>query len=278
MRLITLIALMIGLSSCEDFFLQEITDFDNGFTPQLSLFALLQPQDSLIIVDVRRTISSVGGDDNDPDFRRVIEDATVTISDGATVVPLRYSRFSTEGYVALRDSLPQDFIRPGGVYQIEATHEELTAFGTVIVPLDSIQRDAIDLSITRETNGGFTDVFGTVEIDNRPGAEDYYVLIVERSSAPNFDRRRRELHDFIQGRPELGERFSFRPVSLFEFNKTVLQICVTDAATFDFLNLRNTAITNAENPFTEPVILPSNVTNGVGHLGGLNCRLLTVSR
>lgn len=278
MRLTVLLMLLFSLSSCEDFFLQEITDFDNGFTPQLSLFALLQPQDSMIIVDVRRTISSIGGDANDPEFRGVPADATVTISDGTTAVPLRYGRFPIEGYLALRDSLPEDFIRPGGTYWIEASHEELTASGTAIVPLDSIERDSIDLSFTRETSGGFTDVYVTAELDNPPGAEDYYVLIVERSSAPNFSNRRRELHDFIQGRPELGERFAFMPVSLREFNKTVLQICVTDAATYDFLNLRNTAVTNAENPFTEPVILPSNVENGVGHLGGLNCQFSSFFR
>jgi len=265
------------LTSCEDFFMQEITDFDSGFTPQLSLFALLQPKDTLVIVDVRRTIASIGGDDSDENFRRSIPDARVTISDGTTTIPLTHNR-SPNGYFANSDTLPDNFIHPGGSYRIEATHEALTASAMVAIPTDSIEREDINFVIGQETSGGFTEVTVTADIANLPGQEEYYVLITERSSAPDFRRRQRVLSDFLQGRANLGDRLAFKPVSLFEFNKTVIQICATDAATYNFLNLRNTAVTNADNPFAEPVILPSNVENGVGHVGGLNCQFFTFRR
>jgi hypothetical protein len=264
--------------SCEDFFLQEITDFDNGYQPELSVFALLQPSDSLVIVDVRRTISATGGDNNDEDFRNVIRGASVTVSDGTTTVALAYRRFPIEGYLARTDTLPAGFIRPGGVYRISAAYEELVAGGTIVIPTDSVARADVSFAVEELQSGGFTEVLLTVEIPNAPGEEDYYVLIAERSSPPGFSRRTRELHDFLRGRTSLGERPVFEPVSLREFNRTSVQLCVTDAATYTFLANRETAFSNAENPFVEPVLIASNVENGVGHLGGLNCQVFVFDR
>ena len=278
MRYLALYLLALLTWGCEDFFLQEITDFDNDYQPELSLFALLQPSDSLVIVDVRRTISATGGDDNDARFRNVVTGATVTISDGTTTVPLTYRRSPIEGYLARIDTLPNDFIRPGGAYLISAEHEELTAGGMIIVPRDSVERTDVNFDLEEQTSGGFTDVLLTVDLPNQPGENEYYVLITERSSAPSFSRRTRDLHDFLRGRESLGERLVFDPVNLTRFNRTVVQVCVTDAATYDFLSSRETSTSNAENPFAEPTLIPSNVENGVGHLGALNCQAFTFTR
>jgi hypothetical protein len=279
MRFIFLLCLGLLLVSCEDFFNQELTGLESDYEPELSLFALLQPQDSLIMVDVRRTIPTIGGLANEEDFRRVIEDAEVTISDGRTTVPLVYlDNRNVDGYVALTDTLPEDFLQPGGTYTIEAQHEDLRAGGTVSIPLDSITREDVGLRIVEETSGGFTDVLLVLDIPNQPGEEEYYVLISERSSAPNFDRRQRNLVDWLRGRESLGERLVFEPVSLFEFTRTTAQLGIPNAATHDYLSLRQTALDNNENPCAEPTILPSNVENGVGHLGGLNCQFFTFNR
>lgn len=264
--------------SCEDFFLQEITDVENDYQPELSLFALLQPGDSLVVVDVRRTISATGGDDNDENFRNVIQGASITISDGTTTVDLAYRRFPTEGYLARTDTLPVGFIRPGGVYRISAAFEELVAGGSVVVPTDSVVRADVNFTIEEQQDGGFTEVLLTVDVPNAPGEEDYYVLIVERSSAPGAGQRMRELHDLLRGRESLGERLVFDPLFLREFNQTSVQVCVTDSATYGFLVNREAALNNADNPFAEPVLLPSNVENGVGYLGGLNCQVFVFSR
>lgn len=278
MRALILLSLGLLLFGCEDFFNQELTGLENDYQPELSLFTLLQPKDSLIIVDVRRTIPAIGGITNEEDFRRVVPDARVTISNGITTVPLVYSDFPIEGYLALQDTLPDDFLCPGESYTIEAQHEALSARGTVNIPLDSIAREDIRFQVVEEREGDFLEVEVIADIPNQPGDNEFYVMIVERSSAPNFDFRRRELHDFVRGRQSLGDRLAFEPVLVFEFNRTTLQLCVAEAATYNFLSIRSTAINNNDNPFAEPTLLPTNVEDGVGHLGGLNCQFFSFTR
>ncbi|MEL7159740.1 MAG: DUF4249 family protein, partial [Bacteroidota bacterium] len=234
---------------------------------------------------VRRTstMSSIGGQPNDEDFRRNVPDAEVRVSDGTEEVRLRYSQFDPiNGYLAHRDSIPPGFLQAGKSYTVTATAGELTATASTTIPLDSIDRSEVTFTVDERTQDGFTDVDLFVEFPNPPGEDDYFVVTSNRASLRSdgtySDRRQEGLEDFIHGRDDLEARLQAAPISLFEFNATTVRVCVTDALTFRFLSARNTAFTNGENPFAEATLLPTNVSDGVGLVGGLNCQLFTFRR
>lgn len=270
-----LFLLLLSLTGCTDFFERDITPTDQAFDPQLVLFALFDPQDSVQVVDLRRTVAAYGGGGGAPnDYRprRVLAGADVRLLDAGRATPFSYAGLSSlrEGYYAATAGLG---LLPGGAYTLVATDGELSAGADLEMIADTIPRAEIELGVDAVREDGFTEYLIEATVPNAPGAGDAYLLIHERID-PDGRRASRELFDLLEGRPALGPRLTFRPIRLPGGGRHRLRLCRTTVATYDYLNARETALGNAENPFAEPTQLPDNVTGqGIGHVGSMNCQV-----
>lgn len=271
MRSFFLLLLAITLSGCADFFQQEIDSPDVDFERQLVLFTILSPQDSLLFVDVRETAPVFGPRDPNQDYRRILEEASVTLDDGTTTHELTFlNENGQRGYAIRTEELR---LEAGQTYSITATFEDLTVRGQATIPTDTIMLDDIgfDLEIT-EQFGGFRERELIVSVPNQPGEEDYYLLIHDRLSGGA--RVQRELVDYVRGKDGLGESLLFAPVFLVDGVINTVNICTTTKATYNYLSTRGTAFNNQENPFAEPTEIISNVETGIGLVGAVTCRKL----
>jgi hypothetical protein len=272
MRPVFFLLLILSCCACENFAGQELTELNNDYAPELVLFSLPNPQDSLLVVDLRRSISSLGGRPDGQGFRQQIPDATVSISDGSVDYPLRFADFDpVSGYYLRLDSLDRALLRPGESYVISAEYAGERVQAEFAIPLDSLPVDAAAFAFETETLNGFTDLWLNASIPNLPG-DDFYLVTVNRDTRPASGRRREEIADFLRGRDELGDSLYLARIELFEFNTTTVRICAIDPLAFEYLDARATAIANQENIFAEPTLLPTNVENGRGFVGGLNCQ------
>jgi len=146
------------------------------------------------------------------------------------------------------------------------------ATGRATIPTDTLSFDEISLELETTQDGGFRERELTVSVPNRPGEEDYYLLIHDRLSGGVSVQR--ELVDYVRGKEGLGENLLFAPIFLIDGLVNTVNICTTDKATYDYLFSRGTAFNNQENPFAEPTEIIGNVETGVGLVGAANCRKL----
>jgi hypothetical protein len=268
MRSLFLLLLVAVLTGCADFFMQEIDSPDVDFERQLVLFTLLSPQDSLLFVDVRETAPVFGPRENANNIRRPIEGATVMIDDGTTTHELAYyNENGQQGHAIDTEGLG---LEAGKTYTVTASWDGLTATGRATIPTDTFRLGDISLDLETIEDGGFQERILSVTVPNRPGEDDYYLLIHDRLSSGSFVQR--NLVDYVRGKDGLGESLLFAPVSLIDGVINTVNICTTDKATYDYFFSRGTAFNNQENPFAEPTEIIGNVEIGIGLVGAMNCR------
>ncbi|CAH0999490.1 hypothetical protein LEM8419_00790 [Neolewinella maritima] len=276
MRYLTLL-LALGMMGCTEFFIQEIADAEVPFIPQLAVFTLLQPQDSLIVVDVRLTAPAVGSPPPDRSGRDLVSGAQVTISDSLQTFPLTLSTDPLRaGYVISNDIVR---LRAGGRYTVSVTYEDLTARGTVTIPPEHGVGEGLEIATTEEGQNGFAEHRAWVSLLNPSGEEDYYLLLHDRRSYRSdgtLGRPERSLVDWLHGRTVTGPRLHFLPLTLAGRSQHLLRICRTTAATVSYLSSRDMARANTGNPFAEPTQVSSNVEGGLGLVGCAQCRLVYV--
>lgn len=270
MRMSILLPLVLLLTGCTDFFMREIDRPDVDFTRQLAIFSILSPQDSLLFVDVRETAPAFGPRDIDQDYRRILEGAIVTLDDGTTTHELTFlSENGQRGYAIRTEELD---VEAGRSYVVTATFADLVVSGEATIPTDTFAIEDISLGLETTQNGGFQERVLSVSVPNKPGEEDYYLLIHDRLSGGN--RVQRDLVDYIRGKDGLGERLQFAPVFLLDGAVNTINVCTTNEATYNYLFTRGTAFNNQENPFAEPTEIIGNAVTGIGLVGAMNCKKL----
>lgn len=274
MRYLLLLLFIPLLTSCDDFFQQELDDPELDFDRKLVLFALLTPNDTLQYVDVRASIPAFGPRPDGPSFRRQLQDATVVLDDGTNQFELAYE--NGDGFEGYRIPHERVDITPGRTYVITATHEGTTAVGTTTVPTDSLRFSDLTVDIETEQQGSFRERKLFLTAPNLPAnEEEYYLIYHDRIS--NNGRTQRELVDYVRGRDDLGDRLRFAPVFLIDGVRNAVSICVTDRPTFTYLTTRDVAFATQDNPFAEPAEVATNVEGGLGLVGGANCRRFVVN-
>ncbi|MFN8713593.1 MAG: DUF4249 domain-containing protein [Bacteroidota bacterium] len=265
--------LLTGFTSCE-----RDADVDLPNVPsKLALSCFISPQDTIIRAYVSRsipifTLNTSGASTNEP-----FGGATVTLTGNSGSVQLVYNA------ATMMYEIPasQFQIVPGGTYSISVSanqYQTLTAQTTVpnAAPSDfavnaSIAVDSITFPgfpiISADLDHQFTDVAGTVNYYQITVVMETYDSISARSQflqlIQALDNDNNKDGQLIRGNLSTGTNIFGNAVGLHVYLTT---------SGFDFYEFHRTILNgqNSGDPFAEPALVHSNVTNGYGIFSGVN--------
>ena len=260
--------------------------------PKLVLSCFLSPQDTVLKVNVSTSVpiynNSIG--DNQGSW---VDDATVTLSDGTSSVRLTLVKANTGEYITRATNLP---ILSGKTYYLNVTAPggfQAEAFCTIPAQAhDAVSSIRLDSTLI---DGGIGKEYSlSVEWQDAPGEGDYYRLVAERPSTIqwSFDPTDSDKPDtlyypisFEQGEAytrdlgQEGRRFLVKNgkfTSLFDPSgtgktdglerKINIVLLTTDRGYYEYHRALDNYV--GDNPFSEPVLLFSNVKGGLGIMSG----------
>lgn len=284
---IWLLGALLWLAACE-----RDADVEVPATaPKLVLSCFLSPQDTVLKVTVRKSVPifnnpAAGNQD------AWIDDATVTLSDGTSTV--RLVRASTGTYTTRAVNLP---IRSGKTYLLNVTAPGgFRAEASCTIPArphDTVTNIRLDSS--RIDGGMAYQAYSlSVEWQDAPGEGDYYRLFAERPGTlqRGFDPRDPNKGDtlyypisFEQGEAytrdlgQDGRRFLVKNGKFTSLTdpsgvgqpyrlerKINVVLLTTDRGYYEYHRALKNYV--GDNPFSEPILLFTNVKVGLGIMSG----------
>lgn len=266
MRRTILIASVVLLfsSGCSSFFEQEAEGYELPYTPQLVMYALVIPQDSIAYATVD-LLSPADG----PNAAFDASEVEVTLEVNGLTVPFSYQ--PSDRFVVNISTLN---IAPGTAIGVTATWNELRAAGTSVVPNE--------VPLREQVNGQFASIDGDNQVQigllNPSLTVEGYALIHDQLRWNNgqVSGQTRSLVDFLPSPPPATDTLFFRS---FSFNRTQVVtepanqafVCYAPSAFIELQSSRIQYASSAENPFSETDNLATNLTEGVGNVSALSC-------
>ncbi|UHG92232.1 DUF4249 domain-containing protein [Spirosoma oryzicola] len=262
-----------------------------GQSDKLVVDCFISPQDTLLTAKVTRSRPVL---DNDATRRVEVSDAVVTLSDGSNSVRLVYN-----SQLALYAVKAQKMVvRSGNTYQLTvrySTGQQVSATTTVpsMIALDAIQ---LDSAVASGQVNGEKKEYRLVGSWQDPANAYYRVKGTVRGipiNAPsNSSYGNPEAMSFIMATNSLGllasqnkagtlsasalldkDRLS-RQYRSMAINVDLMHV---DEAYYQYHVALDQQLKAANNPFAEPVIIPTNIQNGLGCFGSYNQSRKTVT-
>ena len=260
--------------------------------PKLVLSCFLSPQDTVLKVNVSKSVP-IYNNPADGNQESRVDDATVTLSDGTSTVRLALARANTGEYTIRANNLP---ILSGKTYYLNVTAPggfQAEAFCTIPAQAhDAVSSIRLDSTLV---NGGIGKEYSlSVEWKDAPGEGDYYRLFAERPGSiqrgynPTDPEKPDTLYfpiSFEQGEAytrdlgQEGRRYLVKNgkfVSLFDPSgmgnsdglerKINVVLLTTDRGYYEYHRSLENYV--GDNPFSEPILLFSNVKGGMGIMSG----------
>ncbi|WP_128546447.1 DUF4249 domain-containing protein [Larkinella soli] len=275
--------------------------FDQPAT-RLVLVGFLSPQDSLLVVKVNSTRPV--GDANYTTNYGVVSKAVVTLSSGSRSIKLTYNG-KQQAYMAPAKNFP---IREGETYQIVAqTPDGLRASGRCTIPpsvalqrvqLDSVRESGASKYFVRyfwqdpgatanfyQTQGAFSYTAACAGCKTDAGARSQTASVVFESSDPltslltdrnGQGRQLASYRGYLQ-----GSNTSTAPLTGFSglYEKAQVRAVLLNVEEAYYQYHRALALQKQadNNPFAEPVLLPTNIEGGLGCFAGYNQTTMKVT-
>ncbi len=276
---------------------------------KLVISGFLSPQDTAVAVKVTRSATVVGDSISLFQTGNNIPDATVTLSEGTRTITLRYNNvLTTDSTQAYYQASTRSFpIRVGRTYKlmvVTANGQQATSSCTIPkpVPLSGIAFDSLT-----ESQGRFQSRRYFVEVLwQDPAAEQNYYQVAgyfryttQCASCPveqsgdfpvSFNDDNRGLFSDvgtdgtlkISGRAFLTSSLltAEQPGSFFSQYKTArvtMNLLSVDQAYYRYQEAIIRQRRSRNNPFAEPVPIPSNIKGGLGCFAGYNNATQTIA-
>ncbi len=267
------IGISIGFTSCETDADIEIPAQD----PKLVVTAFLEPEAELQILNLY--MSDPIFDGSEVDNASMIENATVTISDGSKTVRIFYN-FNYFGYVLFKDSMT---IEHNKVYTVNVDYEGKNANTTITTvsntPLNSAEVKIDSLIQEDPFSGDYITYFGYVKWEDPPNETNYYCIeLFGLVKGDNNDTSRVSLSDFYNNvyLSDEGKNGSMMNATLevymynpeFMGNQYVgFEILLTKTDEHYYKYFKSLQNYGGDDPFSEPSLIYTNINNGLGLIG-----------
>jgi|GEM_PF-6737406 len=201
--------------------------------------------------------------------------ALVTLSHDDESIPLFFDQFDG----TYKASVEEDFFISGHSYVIQADHPDFTAVSaTTTIPTNSATAENITVDLVEQSGFFETDTFLRFQldlVDSETSVFNYYRLAFydsfEVEGVPEISNFRGE-GSYDDGRMDNG-RTSIRELFFYGFMGTEWDEMVHEVVVItsdeSYYRFHKTMAMSGESggPFSEPVIVFSNVTNGLGCFG-----------
>lgn len=265
--LISLLAACDGLErSVDDSALVPTTDL-----PTITSF--ISPQDTVLEVRVEKTIPAVGTQSSRAG--EPIRDAVVTITDGVSLITLRQNL----NYFGIYQTTPRSFsVEAGKTYSLRVIIPDgRVAEASCTIPVHSVDRSTVSLekSSMNQQSSPFTNV--SVKWQDRAGEPNYYALYHYYYSFYSGDKvpssSYQGIRAYYDDTNRDGQYFVSKPISVQPDSKNshnMFILCLTDKLYYDYHKAIEASQLNKDNPFADPIRMPTNVRGGYGLFTGYN--------
>jgi hypothetical protein len=259
-------------SSCEDM----VTNVDvPDYKPKLVVFSYISPSDTLITVKVKKSVAVYGAQVQDPE-EYTVTNATVVISDGEQSVTIpyfeHYNGEDVDAYIVSQQLFPivagrtytMHVTSPGGFdVQSHCTVPEIPTNEVLIDKVDSIQNWDVWMYQV------------SLHLKDIQGKDNYYRVMADYLNIDPFTQEKYyqmvpfEIGDELlrdagkdgDNFAYLTDHFSVTEIGEPNFFVTVLAV---DENYYTFHKEADMAGTGDDGPFSEPVVLMSNIEGGLG--------------
>ena len=306
---------VVVLYGCDSLRQEVNPDRLNRESAKLVVNCFLSPQDTVLAVKVTRSLPVLGdGTGATAVTGTNVVDATVTISDGARSVSLKYdnTQFPRDAaqpfYSVDARQLP---IVAGHTYKLtvrtpagEIATSTCTVPGAVImtgVSFDSLDENQFGRKFKRYfVRSRWTDPAGQINYyqvsglfrfvrlcqncpANQADREEFNYLNFSDNTASLQTDRSSDGSSMISGRGFLGGYFenggNSSPNFGRQYKKAIVTINLlnTDQAYYQYQDAIERQNQSGDNPFAEPVLIPTNVQGGLGCFAGYNRSTLTIN-
>lgn len=281
------------LTGCESD-VDNIDSFESK--SKLVVVSYISPQDTMLVVRVQKTQPALGQQLTEE--QRKVKDATVTISDGASVVALAYNAANNQ-YEADARTWP---IAAGKTYRLKVVAPVGTAEATCTVPLTE------GIAIT-EATAPYTlieDYYGqsvrkytiTFKWQDAPGVTNFYrTLAFKEYTLTDHNGEKRVYKEGLYGSYDNDDRqiqndenyqggiMTSEPLVYHDYSSESIEkpyyincvLVVSDKNYFLYHRALNKQEESNGNPFAEPALMYSNVKGGLGVFGGYNQLLARIT-
>ncbi|MBC5772514.1 DUF4249 domain-containing protein [Pontibacter sp. KCTC 32443] len=292
LRLITLLLVSIAVTftGCESD-VDNIDSFESK--SKLVVLSYISPQDTMLEVRVQKTQPAIGKQLTDE--QRKVKDATVTISNGTSVVSLAYNA-ETNQYEADARAWP---IEAGKTYKLKVVAPGATAEASCTVPFT----DGIEITEATAPYSIIEDYYGqsvrrytiTFKWRDAPNVKNFYrTLAFKEYSITDFYGKRvykeglyasyeddKEIQDDEETDNGImtSEPLVFHDYNYENIDKPYYIHCVLVVSDQNYYLYHRSLDEQEEsngNPFAEPTLMYTNMEGGIGVFAGYNQLLSTI--
>lgn len=263
---------------------------------KLVVSGFISPQDTVLAIKVTRSNTVVGDSISLLQTGNNVTDATVTLSDGSKTVQLPYNNIPKSDTVRSRPyysiNAKQLPVVAGRTYSLTVVANGQRATSVCTIPT-AVQPTAIKLDSTANAR-----YYVTVKWQDPAGQANYYQAAgIFRYIAANCKACQNEVYNTLSFDDD--SRGLFSDVGYEGGEIASGRAYLTSAGTINFYNYYKTASVTANlmsvdqnfyrfqdaamrqrrsrnNPFAEPVIIPSNIDGGLGCFAGYNNATMTL--
>lgn len=297
---------LLSLSGCGNLVQEVSVDKIPAAQLKLVVQGFISPQDTVLAVYVDRPTSVLGlyTDAESPSRRYPVDNAIVDISDGTRTVRLSKRNGlvppATVSYELYYGVSTRDFpVVAGRTYTLSASAVGFPSVSAQCTVPTAVQPTDIRLDSTNQTSAGQQRRTYTSQLQwqDPAGARNYYrvtgqALLMYRSrtgtSATARDttvyQTRSLSFDGDNNVSDLnrdGQRLTLNAsLTLYGTTEQPQQFAMTlgnlDEGLYLFLEAVRNQRRQGSNPFSEPILIPSNIQNGLGYFGAFNQTTLTI--
>lgn len=284
-------------------FLHGCTSLRNEVSPsmlgvqntKLVVSSFLSPQDTTLAVKVTRSNTVVGDSISLLQTGNNITDATVTLSDGSKSVVLPYNNRTAGDTVKNRPYysinarlLP---IVTGKTYTLTVVSNGQIATSTCTIPtavplteikLDSLNRRYFVLVRWQDPDGAtnyyqVTGIFRYIAANCKACQnESYNTLSFDDDNRGLFDDAGRSGKEIVSGRAYLTPAGTINFYNQYKTASVTADLMSIDQNFYRFQEAVMRQRRSRNNPFAEPVLIPSNIDGGLGCFAGYNNATMTL--
>ena len=294
--LLTVLVGSIWFGSCTNL-RNEVDPSLLGVQPtQLVVSSFLSPQDTILAVKVTRSNTVVGDSISLLQTGNTVIDATVTLSDGSKSVVLPYNNRSTgdttrnQTYYSINAKLLPIVVGRTYTLTVAATNGQ-RATSTCTIPaavpptvIDTIrvnQRPAIRVSWQDpagqanyyQVNGIFRSILASCKACQN---ESYSTLSFDDDNRGLFSDAGLDGTVIPSGRALLTFNSASSSFSQYRTASVTIDLMSIDQNYYQFQEAVIRQRRSRNNPFAEPVLIPSNIQGGLGCFGGYNNATMTL--
>ncbi len=280
LKTILLLLLIVGLTSCEDFFITEIDPPKQAVEKQLVVHSYLCPDFENVYVSVKYSKPIFGDNYNDL-IATPVENATVKITSQKTnqTVSIPFDK-QNGSYIVNTKDFP---LKEGETYLLSVSDVLGNKVNASCTIPEAIKTSIRNIKLTQTSEEGYKYFQASFDIDDVPGQKNYYkAFAVIKYLLKNYN------DSYSEG--EFSQEFLFSDLNNdgktihakamseygMRFDK-IKSIKVTlysiDENYYNYQKTINMQENLGENPFAEPVVIVSNINNGLGVFGAYTVKI-----